>query len=145
MKKIISYKILHYQKIIIEYYSGPISLIDIKELKLAEIKDNNFDSSYNILMDGRETNLLTSYQDILDLIDFIKSNPKIIGKRNSSFLTKTPNQVAQTTLLKLQSEILPMNYNIFSTMDSALKFIGVSKDNYLIVENIINEMKNNTA
>ena len=145
MKRIIKYKILHAQKIVIEYYSGPISLDDIKELKSTEIKDKDFNPNYNILMDGRETKLITNHQDILDLINYIKSNPKIIGNRNSSFLTSTPDQVAKTTLLKLQSDIFPMNYNIFSTLYAALAFIRVPKDSYLIVEGVLNEMKNNTA
>jgi len=54
----------------------------------------------------------------------------------------TPDQVVTITLFKyLEKNKLPMNIQIFSTLSSALRWIGNSERNINDIAEVINELK----
>ncbi|NEW80418.1 MAG: hypothetical protein GZ086_13555 [Gelidibacter sp.] len=63
------------------------------------------------------------------------------GDRRSAILTNTPNQTIFTSLYILEVQNSPSHVEIFSTMDAALRWVGLSSVDNIKIEAVINEMK----
>ena len=141
----IQYKILPELDLIIEYYSGKINLDDIIGHKKLEIKDSEYSANYNFIADLRDSELDVIRQDIIDYLDFVEMNNKVSGQRKSAILTNTPNHAAITTLFRMNSKNLPINFEIFTTLEAAIDWINLSSNYYDNIEESIRNMKNNTV
>jgi hypothetical protein len=141
MKKSAQYKILPELKIMIEYFSVETTLNDMIEHRKILIKDKDYNPGFNFITDFRDTILACSYDDILSYIEFAKKEPNMLGKRRAAILTETPNQTAISVLYVLNLHDLPFIVEIFSTMDAAIKWVGLSQNDKSIVEEIIKNMK----
>lgn len=141
MNKILHYKIIPDLKLTIEYFKGKIYLDDIIDFKNIEIKDKEYNPNHNSVGDFRDAELLLDENQIKEFINYVKINNKNIGVRKSALLTNTPDQVVTTSLYQLNSEGLPMSFKIFSTLESALKWVGISPNDYHKIEKTIQDMK----
>jgi len=143
MNKIAEYAILPEAKLIVEVLSGNIFLDDYIGLKQREATDNQYDLNYNFIVDMRETSDVGYSGDIDIFIEkYIASVKKlqIVGERKSAFITSTPNQVMAFTIYKLSSD-LPITIEIFTTLASALSWLGAKNDYKNIIESLIRDMK----
>jgi hypothetical protein len=143
-----SYIILPDLKLIIESYSDKTTINDALELKEKEINDLYYDSSFNfiILFVNFTIPIKTDTEsEINKYIDSIKSNKKILGNRKSAILTEKPNQVVLGNFYEMATKELPMNFKIFSTIRSALNWIGIPNEYEQIVAKHIEILKNNAT
>lgn len=115
-------KILPKNKLIIEFLEGDISLKDLKELKNTLVEKKDYDASFNFIVDFRKANLLISTEDIDSYIYFIENHKKVLAKRESAILTSTPQHVVLTTLYKIKAKHLPVEWEIFSTVEKSLSW-----------------------
>ena len=67
------------------------------------------------------------------------------GKRFTSILTDTPNQVATATLYQINLSGLPMKVEIFSTIASSVNWLGISPEKIKFIENTIKDLKKSIA
>ncbi|RLD81176.1 MAG: hypothetical protein DRJ10_06480 [Bacteroidetes bacterium] len=141
MKKCIRYKIISDLKLTVEYYRGAINLEDIINFKNTEIIDEKYNPNYNSIGDFRDADFFLDEKQIKEFINYIKKNKKNMGVRKTALLTNTPSQVVTSTLYQLNSDGLPMNLKIFSTLESTLKWIDISKSDYQIIDKAVQNMK----
>ncbi|MGV8946196.1 MAG: hypothetical protein ACOH1N_07185 [Lutibacter sp.] len=105
------------------------------------IQDKDFNPNYNFITDFRDTHIDFSLEDVSAYIEFAKNTPKMHGDRRSAILTNTPNQTVFTSLYILEIKDIPSHVEIFSTIDAAIKWVGLSSNKKRIIESVINEMK----
>ena len=141
----VKHKVFPDFKIIIEYFNGAITLNDIIENDKNIVIDKQYKLNYNSIIDFRNAQLILSQDDISSYLNFVITNSKIIGKRKVAFITRTPDHVALLTIYEMLSENLPMTYNIFSTIEASLKWIGVSISYIDLFEKYIEDLKNSTV
>jgi hypothetical protein len=143
-----SYIILPDLKLIIELFSNSTTINDAIELKKLEIKDVNYDASFNFIVlfiniDLRSTDITEI--EIKKYVESIKSDKQIIGNRKSAIIAEKPNQVVLGTLYEMIAKELPMNFKIFSTIQAAMFWIGLSSEYESIVLKNIEVLKNNAT
>lgn len=142
MNGYIHYKILPELNLIIEYYCGKINLDDVIDHKKLEIKDLEYSANYHFIADLRDSELdVVSNQDFFDYLDFVEMNNKVAGQRRSAILTNTPNQVAITSLFRMNSKSLPINFEIFSTLEAAIDWVNLSANYFDDIKESIHNMK----
>ncbi|WP_319592100.1 hypothetical protein [uncultured Draconibacterium sp.] len=128
MDRYASYKIIANHKMIIEYYSGMISINDIMLLKDILSGESDFDTTFKILHDFREADFQMDTDDIDKLVNFYVGH-KVSGKRRAAYLTLKPNEVVYTTLFAmLVSKSLPINGKTFTTIKSAIQWLNVNNE-----------------
>jgi hypothetical protein len=147
MNESTSYIILPDLKLILELYTDQSSITSALELKKNEIKDKNYDSNFNFIISFTDLNASPSLADheIQRYIDAIKSDKQILGNRKSAILTDKPNQVVIGTFYELAAKELPMNFKIFSSLEAALNWIGLSGEYESIVSDNIEYLKYKTT
>jgi len=141
MIKSTQYKILPELKIMVEYFSLETSLKDKIEHRKIVIQDKYFNPNYNFITDFRDTHIDFSLDDVSAYIEFAKNATKMHGDRRSAILTNTPNQTVFSSLYILELKNEPTHVEIFLTMDSAIKWVGLSSIDIRKIESVINEMK----
>jgi hypothetical protein len=135
-----SYRILPEFKLVLGKYTGTVSEKDIISLKDTIRKDNAFNRDFNILDDFTDADFNLSAGGPEIILHWLQDN--FSSSRRSALLTNTPDQVVTITLFKhLEKNKLPMNIQIFSTLASASRWIGISDRNINDIAEVINELK----
>ena len=145
-KNYIDFKIIPEKKLIIEYFSGEITIEDIVKLKLIEIEHQDYNNEFNLFSDFRDGDFNIDNESIPTLLNNLELNNLVAGKHNTSLLTKSPNQVVASTLLthNYASKNAPIDIKIFSTVPPCLSWIGLSAKDAEIIDFYSTQMKNNT-
>jgi hypothetical protein len=146
MKKYANYIILPELRLIIECCKGYASVKDAINMKKDELSDNLYNPNYNIIVDFQEFETFintTTTESVSNFYNFLKG----LGiKSTVAFLTTKPHQVVISEILKgLSNDFLTFKIEIFSTVESAIRFLGFSEDNIDLISNKIIELKKNTA
>jgi hypothetical protein len=127
-----TFKILPECKLIIEKFNGIFSLEAYEKMKKEEFANAEFNSSFNVLADLRKASFgvqLNSSEEEMALVSrFLIKEKDQIGKRKSAILTENPDQVVCSILFMEFVKPLPLIVESFSTIEAALKWLGV-KDN----------------
>jgi len=139
MSSICRYKILPEFKLVIGKYTGKVSEKEIISLKQEITNDKDFDWDYNVLDDYSETTFNLSEKGPEIMKNWLHENYS--SSRQSALLTSSPGQVVIITLFKhLDQNTLPMSIKIFSTLSSALPWVGISNTNEQEIAEIIKEL-----
>jgi len=141
----LKYSVFPDLKVVIEYFDDVITLSDIIEHKKNIVIDKQYNLNYNSIIDFRNAQLLLNEDDLNDYINFVITKSKINGKRKVALLTDTPNHVVVLTMFDMLSKSLPMKYNIFSTMEASLEWVGVSVCYIDLIDKCIENLKSDTA
>jgi hypothetical protein len=146
MKKYANYMILPEFRLILECCKGPASVEDAISMKRAELSDNLYDPDYNIIVDFQEfeTPLDSRINEpTWDFYNFLKEldiNSKV------AFLTAEPHQVVVSLILKeLNTNIGAIKIEVFSTVEAALRYLGLPIDDFDLINKKILELNRNTA
>jgi hypothetical protein len=135
MGKLINYIILPEIKLIVENYKGVFTSVDAINYKKIMKEDNVYDPSFNIITDLRELEMhVQADVDIKELsvyLDFLKNTPV---ERKVALLTIKPNQAVLAHLFKEMARDTIIEYEVFSTLNSAIQYVGLP----LIKSDIIN-------
>ena len=143
MKKIGAYKLLIKERLVIEYYSGEITLEDIIYFKKQISKDLNYDFSFNTLFDMRDAIIKVSESEMILLLEFLNKHFKKGNVRNVAYLTNSPNDVVKSTLFSilLNNNELNMNTKIFSTINAIAKWFNIEDINEKELDAILFRLK----
>jgi len=137
MSDMCNYKILPEFQLVIGIYSGQVSEKEIISLKDKIKHDKDFSWDYNVLDDFTEADFNLSENGLEIILQWLQDD--FSSTRRSALLTKTPDQVVTITLFKyLEKNMLPMNIQVFSTLSSALQWIGISENNKKDAAEVIN-------
>jgi hypothetical protein len=145
MNKIVSYKIFPELKLIIEVVGGSISIDDFIELKRNEILDKNYNPNYNFIVSVNYLEPSFEDEQLKKIIDYIKDNRAIIGKRRSAILTETPKQTVASIMYESATKGLPMSFKTVSTIKAAMDWVGVSFEHESFILKNIELMKNSST
>lgn len=141
MPTFIDYIILPQEKLIIEYFSGMVSLKDVIAQKEKLIRNPNYNPGYNLIDDLRDAQFELIKEQVKGYVDYVFNNKKNIGKRNTAFVTSNPDQVVVSTLFESAKGELPINTMIVSTISTALKHVKISAAKTPIVLECIDKLR----
>jgi hypothetical protein len=135
------YHILKENKLIIEYHSRNLDIASFINFKTILSIDPSFSPNFNFIIDLKSVTFETSEFDLKKYTDFLTSNKKQKGNRKIAVITNTPNQVVSSMLFKLLFSNSSIIIEIFSTVNSAIKWLQTGNLNALEVKNIIKSLK----
>lgn len=124
MQHNIRYTILSEIEVIADYYSGIITIEDIKRHNIRIHADPLYKDNFNILIDTRDSVLEFGHADIITYIEQAIENKRYTNTRRMVFLTNTPAQVALTTLFKLHTAKLPIQVEVVNGLSAAVRWLG---------------------
>jgi hypothetical protein len=136
-----NYTIIPDKKLILECYSGIISVHDLIKNKINVSKDKLYDPAFNIIHDMRDAELLISEDEGRNFYNFIKSYKTTQVKRRVAHLTQTPHQVAVTTQFSFMVDENLFETNTFSTLKAALIWVKLSIDDFDLIESCLKEIR----
>jgi hypothetical protein len=145
MRRLTNYKILPELKLILECCKGKAQVIDAIDLKKEELLDRDFDPNYNVIVDFREFEIQFKSDvenKIIDFVEFLKGTKT---QCRVSLLTDKPNQAVLSQLLKEFGSALPINFEIFSTLDGAVLFVKQTMNQFDLINTALEELNRNTA
>ena len=136
------FKILPELNLLLRYYHGNLKLQDVLSSLENTASVKNYKPSFDIINDIRDANLNVAEDEVMELVEFIKSNNRIYAKRNSILLTNTPEQVVFGMMVKMFNDESIVNLSVVSTLKSALYKLGIPEEHNVLIENYFKNMKN---
>jgi hypothetical protein len=130
------YHILKDKNLIIEIMRGSFELEEYMKLKKSQFEDPDYDPNFNIIMDIRNIEDIVSEQIIKEYTKIIKPVQLFTRRIKAAVITETPSQVTGAILYKMLEE-KSIDYEIFSTFEYALKWLGISKSDLKDLDIII--------
>lgn len=127
-KKKATYVILHKHKLIIEYYSGDITIDDIKINQLTRFNDDEFDQSYKLLIDFSESSIMVDDDELNQYILEYKSFMRLHGigyNDKTCFITDKPEHVVFAKIGEIGFNETNVDFGIFSTITASLFFLQI--------------------
>jgi hypothetical protein len=142
MKSIYKYSILKKEGLIIQFHQNELKLEGIKKLKLDIINDPDFDPDFVFLVDVKNAQIMMTTDELAQYGDFVSAKLKLKGARRLAILTSNPNQVAKSIIYTHNSNLKPLVYEVFSTLNGALKWLDVDASNLKIIASEIEKLEN---
>lgn len=118
------YKILKEYNLIIEYHSGILNADSFIAFKKSITLNPFFLPNLNYFVHLKNVTFSKNLKDIDKYVNFLNANSKIYGNRRVAVITNTPNQVATTTMFKMNQQYKSQSLEIFSTNESALEWLN---------------------
>lgn len=138
MKKTVTYSILKDIGLIIQYHEVLYSIEEAREIKIKFRQDKNYNPSFPILVDIRNTVVNLKSNDLIKHGDWIndtfKSDKILIEPVKVVLLTSKPDQVAYSTIFTNNENLKNLNYTIFSTLKASLEWFNISKKHTHTIE-----------
>lgn len=117
------YKIDNADKIITEVWPEEFIFEDYQEFKEQELKDPEYNSEFAVISDLRNLKMGFNEEMTESIVNLIKSFPNYFQKRKSAIITNSPEQVVNSFEYIKKIKDKPIEVNIFSTAESAYKWI----------------------
>jgi hypothetical protein len=118
-----NYRINTKEGVIIETWPDEFEFKDYKEFKERELIDPDYNSNYNIVSDLRRLKMGFNDKMIELIVDFISQFPGYFIERKSAIITNSPEQVVNSISYIKKIQATPVNVNIFSTPEAALRWV----------------------
>jgi hypothetical protein len=141
MANCLLYTIIPELKLIVEYMSGKIDLPTMVNFQIKETEDSLYNADYDNIADLRNAEFVITDGAIKKYAEFVRQTEKMISNRKVAILTVTPNQTAITMMYSQYIDNSPINNKVFSTMEAAIKWIGITSEDSQIVEIAFNNMQ----
>ena len=140
-----NYMILPEFRLILECCKGQASVEDAIFMKKTELTDKLYNPDYNIIVDFQEFETFldsTLNASTANFYEFLKS---LAIKSKIAILTAAPHQVVISMILKeLSSEMGDARIEVFSTLQSAIRFLGYPIETFGLINNKIVELNKST-
>jgi hypothetical protein len=120
-----AYKILPNHSLIIEYHTGEMLAGNYIDFKQKLLKAPLFNPNLKYFVHFKNVKFDITQLNIDKFIGFIENNVQTIGKRKIAIITNTPNQVVTSTKYKLAQDKKRESIEIFTTHQSALKWLNI--------------------
>ena len=126
--------------IIVEIYGGILNYPDLIKLKKYQNKHSQFDPNLNGLVIITNVKINYSYDELLKFKEFLMQLNNYSGNRKTAILTDSPDQAALGLLYSKDRFNTPMLFNVFSTMNSCLKWIDTPPHLYKRTIDFVNDL-----
>lgn len=144
MGKTVTYSILKDIGLIIQYHEVLYSIEEASEIKLKFRQDKDYNPSFPILVDMRNTVIKLKANDLIEYGNWInktfKSDKILIAPVKVVLLTSKPDQVAYSTIFTTNKNLKNLNYTIFSTLTTSLEWFNINMKHINTIENEIKKL-----
>lgn len=142
MLGIYKYLIINPLKLIIQFHQYDLTFDGIKKLKESIMNDNEYNAEYNFIIDLRLADVKMTPNELQRYGNWVQD---VLNRKdkNLALLTSNPNQVTNATLYKLNDNFKNLHYDVFSTMESALRHVDIDISNMQFIETEISKLKVN--
>ena len=124
----IKYAIDKKNKLICETWSEFVTIEEFIQLKKQEFSDLEFSPGYNVLTDLRVTKLSFDENLITAIVKYMQVNPDKIKNRKSAIVADNPQLVAGVFIFSDESENLPINIKLFTTIEAAKTWLNIKNN-----------------
>ena len=128
-----TYKILPELNLLLEFWSGEVTLENYIEYKKQVFKSEKFNPHIDTIADFRNSFLNVTENDILKLIEFHRQNG-FITDRISIHITQTPNHVLYSYLYAQNIHSSSVHVRTVTVFDSAIMILHLEKHKAIISE-----------
>lgn len=144
MSNFANYIIIPELRLLVSYYSGSITLKDLIHLNELFIKDDLFDSSYDALVDFRDSKAIGFRVDISEYFNFIKSKVSFSKQIQNGILYSTTNQKYLINIFRTFSKVIKINTEGFVNIENYFEWMGYNEMQKRILLNALDSLKNAT-
>ena len=140
-ENIYKYYIFKEKNLVIEILRGIFDLSDFVNLKKTESEDPDFNPNFNSILDIRNIDNVFSKEiqkDLEKFLGIIKTIQQVTKSRKAAVITSTPAQVTGITWYKFIDD-RGIDYKVFSTLESAIQWLGLSEADLKDIESCIKE------
>lgn len=121
----ISAEFVKEKQLIIETYSGEVSIDDFIELKNAEFKHEDYKDDIRLLADIRFSNYQKQEKDLLAMQNYLDLNISKFSQNYLALLISSTRQLFEFQGLMLIKKILyPQRVNVFTNRQTALDWLA---------------------
>lgn len=141
MVKYSSFRIIPELNLILCNFQGKIQIKDVIQLNIDFIGDKDYNPSYDVLIDFRNSLAIGYRIDILQYVSFFIKSIHLKKKVHVGVLYSTYNQEFLLKIYKGFGKILQMDIENFQQIDDCLVWMGFSNGNELLINEILNSLK----
>ncbi len=142
MSKIGKYKIIESSKLIVEYYSGKITVEDLISSKKVISQEPNYNFYFNTILDFRDCELSIAIDDFQVLNNYFDENFYKRGVRKVAYLIDTPHEAALSTLFsRINKSKIEMHKRVFSTVEGIVLWFKYESIDESALTLILKELK----
>ena len=145
MKKTVQYTILPELRLIIEYLSGEVTYTDLVEHRGLMSVDPGYNREFRIIFDARDALLKFTEKEVVKFVEFSQTATEMLARRKAAILTKTPHQTMITTIYTMNMKDLPFMVEIFSTVEAAMRWVGIDPVKKDEIDTAIEKMRENAG
>jgi hypothetical protein len=116
---------LHDLRLMVEVYSGKLSLKAMKAFKLDQSVNPEFNFEYNVLTIQNSILIDGLLTEVVEYVQFLTEQKTIAGKRKVATVVETPNQAVYSSVLKNFQDKLPQEFVIYNNLDDALQYLDL--------------------
>lgn len=140
MSNCYKYLIFSSLKLIIQFHQNDLTFEGIKSLKKKIIADSKYRAEYNFIIDLRLADIKMTPNELQRYGNWVQD---VLNDKHKSMalLTSNPNQVTSATLYRLNDSFTTLHYEVFSTMEAALRHIDIDISNMQFIETEIDKLK----
>lgn len=118
------FKVFHEHKLIVEFRKGPFNLDILKEFRLAQAQDLDFDPAYDVLGDNTELIPNDLISCVEQYVAFLKKYQEIMfSDRKCADICANAHQLVYISEYSRKHQQLPQNHKYFIDFQEALKFL----------------------
>ena len=135
------YKIISELNLIIDCYSGILTLKDVLMFKGEQTKNSLWNPTYNTLADMRQSNIQFSEEEIQKLANYQITDERWSSERKTASLTNDAGHIVFETMFNL---LKPKNSKVgvraFSTLEASLNWLNIDLINMERISDILAEL-----
>lgn len=136
-----SYVILPELRLIVTNFQGKTQLDDVIQLNLKFIADQAYDSSYDVIMDFRDSLAIGFRMDLMDYVEFFKKSVSLKQKIRLGIMYQTSNQEFLLNIYKPIAKLLKMELEIFRTLDGCLTWMKYADKEQVLIKEALSSIK----
>lgn len=136
-----SYVILPELRLIVTNFQGKTQLDDVIQLNLKFLADQAYDSSYDVIMDFRDSLAIGFRMDLMDYVEFFKKSVSLKQKIRLGIMYQTSNQEFLLNIYKPIAKLLKMELEIFRTLDGCLTWMKYTDEEQVLIKEALSSIK----
>ncbi len=140
MSSIYKYLIISNLNLIIQFHQNDLTFEGIKKLKQTIVNDSKYNPEYNFIIDLRLADIKMTPNELQRYGDWVQDTLSD-AQKSMALLTSNTNQVTNATIYRLNANFTNLNYEVFSTMEAALRHVDINISNMQFIETEISKLK----
>lgn len=120
-----NYSVYPEEKLVLEYQGGVVNGQDLINYKKRMADDSSFSSSFNVLVDIRDSIYKEKLSGVANYVSFLKTRPDIAGNRKVAVLTNRTNQVVIAFMYQNMQQDLKQIVEVFSTLEAIKNWLNI--------------------